>query len=390
MPSRNGSEAYGRSLRADIAVLNQATGKQEFPSAQKENFKVSQRVLDYKRKEWEWLVKNKEYEHSFDYFFPFDTESRKSVEQLALSRSQGSPERIAELEKIRKESKVDFPVFRGQDAFETLDSKRAEDAVKKMLGDTYNENKRKQKFIGATGDGLYHTTEFSVYAGSFGPVVIEGVIDSKHLLDLRALASDQYDQYIYEKGKVEKDKLVKERNSLPEAEKGIPPTISTGIREAIGNDTGRFMSRIRKNPKSTMGEVESPAYYVYARRYANQLVDTIAKQYRENFGKKMPVDLGMSPKQKKESGTSDGTYRALKTVVGEQLYKLKNPKQWNVLKTPFFRQVMKDTGFDAVAYHDFSFGGDQPCVAFKNPNQFKSYFGSKKVDKKSPNMFDAD
>ena len=382
MPSRNPSS---RSLRADIAVLNPATGKMEFPKAERTDFPLSQKVIDYKRAEYDWLVKNADYEHSFEYFF---NTAPSSV--MALSRKQGSQERIAELEEIRKKSAVNFPVFRGQDAFETLDSKKAEQAVKEMLGGSYEESKRKQKYVGATGDGLYHTTEDSGYASSFGSAVIEGVIDSKHLLDIRSLAGDISDNIRKERGIETKRILEKERDALPELDKGIKPDLYMGIRYSEAKSVGRLNEGIEKTKNQTVKELEYPLHYIYARRYANQLVTAIAKQYEQNFGKKMPVDLGMTPKEKKSSDTSDGTYRALKAVVAEQLYKLKNQKQWNVLKTPFFRQVMKNTDFDAVAYHDYSFGGDQPCVAFKNPNQFKSYFGSKKVDKKSPNMFDAD
>jgi len=372
-------------LRSE-AVLNPKTGKMEFVNAKEESFPVSQKVIDYKRKEWEWLVKYQGYEHPFEYFFNFKGYSE--YKKMALSRKQGSPERIKELEEIRKNSKVDFPVYRGQGAFETLDSKKAEKAVKEQLGDSYAENKRKQRFVGALGDGLYHTTEYSRYAGTFGPVVIEGVVDSKHLLDLRELPSEIDKRVRYEKGYEEMKRLQKERDETPEKDRGIPVGIDIGIRRAEGSFGARLRNAINDNKVKSMYEVDNPVAYVYARRYANQLVNAISKQYQENFGKKMPLDLGMTPKQKKEADTSDGTYRALKNAVGEQLYSIKNQTQWNILKTPFFKQVMKESGFDAVAYHDFSFGGDEPCVAFKNPNQFKSYFGDKKVNLKSPNMFD--
>ena len=90
MPTRNPSS---RSLRADIAVLNPTTGKMEFPKAERTDFPLSQKVIDYKRAEYDWLVKNADYEHSFEYFFKTAPSS-----VMALSRKQGSQERIAELE----------------------------------------------------------------------------------------------------------------------------------------------------------------------------------------------------------------------------------------------------------------------------------------------------
>jgi hypothetical protein len=67
---------------------------------------------------------------------------------------------------------------------------------------------------------------------------------------------------------------------------------------------------------------------------------------------------------------------------------------YQVLKTPTFKKLVKDGGFDAIKYKDFGKSFVQPdgtvAYAATKPTQFKSYFGNKKVNQDSPNVFDAD
>jgi hypothetical protein len=67
---------------------------------------------------------------------------------------------------------------------------------------------------------------------------------------------------------------------------------------------------------------------------------------------------------------------------------------YQLLKTPTFKKVLKQAGFDAVKYLDTGVSRTSPlgtpAYGATKPTQFKSYFGNKQVDLKSPNMFDAD
>jgi DNA-binding NarL/FixJ family response regulator len=129
---------------------------------------------------------------------------------------------------------------------------------------------------------------------------------------------------------------------------------------------------------------------------AKALVDSISKQYKQSFGKEMPSSVGV----RKQDGEyeyqkypENEPYKDLKEAVYSQLARAKSLGQiYMVMKMPFFKKLLKDTKFDTVSYVDF--GGyyspeGRPAYAVVSPSQFKSYYGNKPVDRKSPNMFDA-
>ena len=280
----------------------------------------------------------------------------------------GSKERIEQLEQIRKNSSVKEIVFRGQEAYEVLDNKKAAQIVKEQNEKLRSYDKQKTTSMwarggqGSRGDGLYHMTSDPTYADQFAfgakdgarekGGIVEGVIDSKHLLNLREF-SDGIQSWYASHPDVAGEKAKHEKRYV--------------------ND---FRPELDKNAN---------------RAFASALVDSIAKQYKDSFGKPLPEKAGVR-KYDAENGydafKDKEPYKELKDAVFVQLTKKDSlGMMYMVMKMPFFKKLLKDTKFDTIAYMDY---GDRPSYAVTSPTQFKSYYGDKPVNKKSPNMFDAD
>lgn len=466
MPSRNGSGAYGRSLRADIAVLNPETGKMEFPHASKiprvklESESESRQVLDLaERLErqtnaplfqpdfkitdevrndlaeifGDFKLQSEEYKSGkskgvFDKYGlswgkDFKTATEEEIKRFlseykgdlleeakgyrnvhekwqkdgpsayVLGKDKGSEERIKELEEIRKKSDVQEVIFRGQDAYEVLDAKKAAQVIREARkeeraygGTGY---KRSVGYTGSEGDGLYHLTPQVGYAsgyGSSGGGVIQGVLSSNKLLDLSGLtASDSI--YYAKNNKAFTERLEKYlgKNNLPLSvgwtTKGSQPSYEeTKAFESLPLHGGTMRSEYGRFGKDE----------VVSWKWSNALADTIAKNYEKVNGKPMPDDLGVTKADKAKSW-----YKPL--PLGERIFRDMQGRlgvTYQFLKTPVFKAIMKQAGFDAVKYMDYGVGQytqeGTPAYGATKPTQFKSYFGNKKVNPKSPNMFDAD
>ena len=132
MPTRNSSSSG--SLRADIAVLNPETGKMEFPSARWTDVDSGevQKWTDYISRVKAAMAHpaNQGNEKRMEYF-------KKEIERaewarehygkpkklLMLGLQDSSPERKRELDELRAKSAVKEIIYRGQDAYESLDAK---------------------------------------------------------------------------------------------------------------------------------------------------------------------------------------------------------------------------------------------------------------------------
>ena len=408
MPSRNGSEAYGRSLKADIAVLNPETGKMEFPKATMDlrpydKSKHLQRLADLnetlnypaysgnplsvddlnalgdliyslrlgKYSDAEYQAKERR-ERLLNAIKDEEGRAKPSEgkgQSYILGIVGSSPERKAELDAIREKSAVKEVIYRGQDAYEVLDSKEAARITaegRKEAG--YKDRTKWTSASGSEGDGLYHTSPEFDYARGYGggrPTsgVIEGVIDSKHLLDLSSLTADATIWKAQYAPSMKSERAAAERLFGPAYIKGV----SVRMR---GNDL---------------------------REYATALVETLKGQYKQSFGKEMPayVGLGLKASEKKTYTAPEGEpYKALIDRVESEMRYRDVTLMYRTLKLPFIKSVIKDAGFDTIKYKDYGVNEYKPlgtdAYATVNPNQFKSYFGNKKVNPKSPNMFDAD
>jgi hypothetical protein len=122
----------------------------------------------------------------------FDAKTGKPTRELNMfGKAGGSPERIAELEEIRKNSQVQEVVYRGQGAYESL-------------GSGQWDTKWKKDQDGRVRGDWNHVTPDMRYASYYGgklarpgypqnTALIEGVLDSKKLLDVTGLhISTQY------------------------------------------------------------------------------------------------------------------------------------------------------------------------------------------------------
>lgn len=390
MPTRNSSSS--NSLRADIAVLNPETGKMEFPSARWTDVDSGevQKWTDYisrvkaamahpanqgNEKRMEYLKKEVERsEWAKEHY-------GKPRKLLMLGLQDSSPERKRELDELRAKSAVKEIIYRGQDAYESLDAKKAAEVIRQMRKEQADGVQSKTKwtsYSGSEGDGLYHTSPEIEYAARYGrrdsetsknAGVIEGVIVSKHLLDLTPLTDES-------------------RNWL-----GAQPKFSADKAKALYED-GPLISR----------PFQMPATRENVKMYAKGVVDLIKEQYRLSFGKDMPETAGLRAVEKKkyeEQVRMDKYYDrknenpySLDKIIDSQIMKRGVSTTYMLLKLPFFKQLLKDTGFDCVKYKDLSGSildlNGTTAYATVKPTQFKSYFGSKKVNPKSPNMFDAD
>jgi hypothetical protein len=463
MPSRNGSGAYGRSLRADIAVLNPATGKMEFPHASKvlrreletaeekrevldlaerferqadmPMFKSDFQITDEVRKDLEEIfgsfrLLTEEYKSGKSpdkygwhtgYDFKSATEEeikrflseyrgnildeakgyRKTHENYqanspsvyVLGKDKGSEERIKALEELRKKSDVQEVIFRGQDAYEVLDAKKAAEVIKQARKEdrAYGGTGYKKSigYTGSEGDGLYHLTPQIGYASGYGRNggVIQGVLASNKLLDLSGLtAADSI--YYAKTNKAYTERLEKYlgKGNLPlsggwTTRGSMPSYDEVKAFESTPHPQGGTMRD--QYGKWSKDEVVSW-------KWAHALADTISKNYERVNGKPMPADLGVKKADKEKTW-----YKPI--PLGEKIFRDLQGRMgvtYQFLKTPVFKTIMKQAGFDAVKYMDYGVGiytpEGTPAYGATKPTQFKSYFGNKKVDLKSPNMFDAD
>lgn len=311
-----------------------------------------------------------------------------------LGKDKASPERIAELEKLRKDSQVQDIIYRGQDAYEVLDSKKASEVIAEMRkkdresgGEHY---KRGIGYTGSQGDGLYHLTPHGSYANSYGndgdtPTsgVIQGVLISKKLLDLTPLtASEDIYQSVNNKAFWGRFEKYYGKNTAPYDHgwantRGVGPTYEEALafRKAPHRNGG--------TNEENLGKISESQLVTW--KWAGAIADTIASNYQRVNGTPMPANIG-----KVKSDTSNDTLQ-------ERIYAdfgKRGGYTYQLLKTPTFKRVMKQAGFDAVKYLDYGVSLTSPlgtpAYGATKPTQFKSYFGDKKVDLKSPNVFDAD
>jgi hypothetical protein len=295
---------------------------------------------------------------------------------LMLGIEDASPERKRELDELRAKSAVKEIIYRGQDAYEVLDAKKAADVIRAKRKEQQELDQVKSyskwtTYSGSEGDGLYHTSPDVDYAGNYSrrsseektAGIIQGVIVSKHLLDLSSLTDES-------------------RTWL-----GAHPQFSAQKAQAYSEYGPPYRSPYQVN--ATRDNVKL---------YAKGIVDLIKDQYRLSFGKDMPVTAGLRPSEKKQyeqykNPNYENPY-TLDKIIDSQIMKRGVSTTYMLLKLPFFKQLLKDTGFDCVKYKDYSGSildqGGHTAYATVKPTQFKSYFGNKKVDLKSPNMFDAD
>lgn len=299
----------------------------------------------------------------------------KTKQVKVVGKEFGSPERIAELDALRAKSAVPFVVYRGQDAYEVLDKKMAADVVRKKNEEirSYDTKKNLSTKAGGQGsraDGLYHFSPDATYANEYAHgdkrAVVEGVVISRAHLDLNDLSYSSRTWW------------------------GKRPEFSAEREKHFGE-------KVRFDFEAGYDRKE----------YATALVDKLRSEYRKTFGKELPETAGLRGEERK-NGKSDigtGNYKRLIGEVERDVKKFTVTKKgesglmtYQLLRLPFFKQFIKDTGFDAISYKDFNGGftentnymDGQKAIALVNPNQFKSYYGDKKVNLKSPNMFDAD
>ena len=465
MPSRNGSEAYGRSLRADIAVLNPATNTMEFATASR--VKVKSIEGDIEGREWTTLADRierqtdgpifqpdfkitdevrKDLESMFGYF-KLETEDYRSgknkdswnrygeqkdfadaseaeikefisryrldlmkevaefrkynadeptSEVFLLGKDRGSQERIDALEKLRGDSEVKEVIYRGQDAYEVLDAKKSAEIIRQKRqedrqGGGDSGYRKGIGYTGSEGDGLYHLTPAGGYASGYGSAsdkptsgVIQGVLSSKKLLDLTEItAGSAIHHAINNKEYVERREKYFGKGNMPPIEgwdlRGSQPSYE----EVRAFNNAPHRSEVGYTNKEYYGSLDESDFAKW--KWTHAVADVISRNYERVNGKPMPANIGLSK--------TDNDTRPLQ----ERLY-MDMDKRYGVtyqlLKTPTFKKVLKQAGFDAVKYLDTGVGRTSPqgtpAYGATKPTQFKSYFGSKKVDLKSPNMFDAD
>ena len=428
MPTRNGGNA--RSLRADIAVLNPETGKMEFPSASKRKPEslsntsdyrgwkdhlnkldemISSRAFDpnleltpaviaelteimpnlFSNNGGEELTPREHLEEYKAYLLKERATAAKIIEDdqkpdayskrdlYVLGMEKTSPERKAELDKLRNESEVKEIIYRGQDAYEVLDSKKAAEVIKKKRaedravgGEHYTKG---VGYTGSEGDGYYHLTPEGSYATAYGGyvgvegpkhAVIEGVLIAKKVLDITSLTADQNTRLA--KNNTEYwDKYSKYFGSPPHWQ---------------GWDISGALAKYKHDESSR------------AKDWATEIVKAVADQYEKKNGKRMPANAGLKGEAKNETDPN-GSYDRLVSTLRKDLSS-RGDTTYQVLKTPTFKKLVKDGGFDAIKYKDYGKSFVQPdgtvAYAATKPTQFKSYFGNKKVNQDSPNVFDAD
>jgi len=466
MPSRNGSEAYGRSLRADIAVLNPATNTMEFATASRvkvrsiegdiegrdwttladrierqtngpifqPDFKITDEVRkdlesmflffkleteDYKsgknKDVWNRYGEQKDFETASEAeikeflaryrldlieevatFRKYDTENNANSEVFLLGKDRGSQERIDALEKLRGDSEVKEVIYRGQDAYEVLDAKKAAEIIRQKRredreGGGDSGYRKGIGYTGSEGDGLYHLTPAGGYASGYGSAsdkptsgVIQGVLSSKKLLDLTEItAGAAIHHAINNKEYVGMREKYFGKGNMPPLEgwdlRGSQPSYEE-VRE------------FNKAPHRSEAGYTNKEYYgsfdesdLAKWKWTHAVADVISKNYERVNGKPMPASIGLSK--------TDNDTRPLQERLYSDMDK-RHGVTYQLLKTPTFKKVLKQAGFDAVKYLDTGVGRTSPlgtpAYGATKPTQFKSYFGSKKVDLKSPNMFDAD
>ena len=310
-----------------------------------------------------------------------------------LGKDKGSSERVEEIEKLRKESAVQDVIYRGQDAYEVLDSKKAAQIIKDSRKDERARGidsgyRKGVGYTGSEGDGLYHLTPHGTYAASYGGSesprqgVIQGVLVSKRLLDLTPVTAGG--GIYYSKNNTEywnrREKYFG---------KGTSPAVSGWEVNGVGptyeqvkafNEAKHDKDYTNSEFFGRMGKAEYEKFV-----WCGAIADTIAKNYERVNGKPMPQNIGLPKKSTDTSSLQERIYADMDK---------RNDVTYQVLKTPTFKKVMKEAGFDAVKYLDYGVGRTTPtgtpAYGATKPTQFKSYFGNKKVDLTAPNMFDAD
>lgn len=320
----------------------------------------------------------------------------------SLSREDASQERLEQLEKLRAESEVSFPVFRGMEGFEVLDSKAAEAAVREERKGLDSKRARLNQYHGSAGDGLFHfakevghslnyarhdtdwemrdnTNVADLKSGDSTTGVVEGVLVSKKLLDLREIGpslsslipdapkfslSNNAERSEYHKNELKKKDDFYAKNS------DKPPY---------------FIN------ESETADYQDSLYQMYKAKWVDKIVDAISNQYQSKFGKPMPDDIHIS-KSSKSSSSVDGSvpYANLRNSIYNDPWLKKGDLSYMILKTKAFKNIFKNSGFDAVAYLDRAKEMTHESIAVKSPNQFKAYAGDKPVNLKSDNIFDAD
>jgi len=451
MPTRNSS--YSNSLRADIAVLNPTTGKMEFPNASLVNqrsinseteknqwknladrvqaqvdgpmFQPDFKITDEVRKDFEelfgsyfqlktneWIDENhknwgkkrgeevyfknatdeqiKQYlgdrredlEKELKTFREHQAREEKEERPLyLLGRDKSSPERRQELDRLREQSEVKEIIYRGQDAYEVLDSKKASEVIKELRkkdresgGEHYS---RGVGYTGSEGDGLFHLSPEGGYAGNYGSDrnktkgVIEGVLVSKKLLDITSLTASISIYHGLNSDNEYKSVFTKYYG------KGTFPPING---YEVGGMKPTYKQREELEQATGRRGIDFERW-----KWSGAIADTIAQNYQRVNGKPMPANIGLSKTSADKRTLQERFYEDMKG---------RNGATYQVLKTPTFKSVMKKGGFDAVKYLDYGVGITSPlgtpAYGATKPTQFKSYFGNKKVNQDSPNVFDAD
>lgn len=338
-------------------------------------------------------------------------EKGESLPVYLLGRDRSSAERKEALEKLRNESEVKELIYRGQDAYEVLDAKKAAEKIKadrredrSSGGEHY---KRGVGYTGSEGDGLYHLTPHGGYAAGYASSseqpttgVIEGVLVSKRLLDLTPITAsnhidysrgnrkfwDRWEKY-YGKGNAPSIDHSWERSDA--ARPAWDDVTAFGKQKYTGKAFGVYSEKEPWSGGGANGYTMREAFGIKDAeslskwKWSEKIAKTIGENYQRIHGKPMPENLGV-PK---------GSDYTLQESIYNDLQK-RSGLTYQLLKTPTFKRVMKEAKFDAVKYLDYGVGRTTPlgtpAYGATKPSQFKSYFGDKKVDEKSPNMFDAD
>jgi len=302
--------------------------------------------------------------------------SRKAY---VLGKDGSSSERTKELDDIRNKSAIKEVVYRGQDAYDVLDAKKASEVIKNLRDEerARDENDKYKRGFGYTGsenDGLYHFSPIPAYSADYGGRIsndeyrtpptrglIEGVIDSKKLLDLSEL------------------------------------TASKSIYQSKNNtDYWNLYSKYMGTSPAVFGYEWSPSRPTFQRGYssdkdwATNIVKVLANQYEKVNGKRMPANIGL-PSALKKNIDPNGSYQPLVDEMAERVSKT-DGSTYQLFKTPIFKSFLKESGFDAIKYKDDGSSPGKPegtpAYATTKPTQFKSYFGKEKVNPKSADMFD--
>lgn len=358
---------------------------------------------------------------------------------FGLMRDDGSPERIAELDRLREQSEIKVPVFRGQPAYETLDKAAMKEALKKSKEGLDWRQKKRDVFYG--GGGMFHFSADIDHASDYGHAeddkqggVIEGVLIAKSMLDLRKIGSepDGFGGDIWD-SKV--GEVVRAKEVIPKFPKPEPRQLPSERMYVNGKDWGGGFTDEYKNwrkekesweeeksdflhkfyAKVNDGGVYSVGYASYDRNdydnpkwgksidekvrvasYIDNAVKTIADAYQAKFGKPMPQDIFLKKGEASAKNSRQrellkrNDYAALRNAIWTDKRFARGPYAYLLMQTTPFKEMMKKAKFDSVAYMDIMHHGDQlESFAVMKPNQFKAYAGDKKVNLKSDNMFDA-